>query len=98
MPKFGEFSSARLKPTWDTSKAGNDKTGFKRGAVGCDGLLDADGALFMKTFDPKADREFYGPTTNQGRRDGAMRVMTNAADPGTIRDGGKGAKGVDVDE
>jgi len=33
---------------------------------------------------PAADRRIYGPTTNQARVDGAMKVMTNAADPGTI--------------
>ena len=72
MPKFGEFNSARLKPTWeDTSRPARDATGWKRG-----GRSWNDGeSKFMRTANPKADREFYGPTTNQGRRDGAMRDL-----------------------
>jgi hypothetical protein len=97
MAKFGEFNSARLKPTWESkTKAGNDATGWKRGQRGFGGDWSDGERAFMKTANPKADREFFGPTTNQGRRDGAMRVMTNAADPGTMKnDGDKGYRGVD---
>jgi hypothetical protein len=80
MAKFGEFNSARLKPTWESeTKPANDKSGWKRGARGIDGAFDADGRDFMRTANPAADREIYGPTTNQGRRDGAQRVTFNAA-------------------
>jgi hypothetical protein len=98
MPKFGEFSSARLKPTWDdnTSAPAKDSTGWKRGAVGIDGAFDADGRDFCRTASRKADSFIYGPTTSQKRRDGAMKVLTDASDPGTIINGGdKGCRGVD---
>jgi hypothetical protein len=93
---FGERNYP-YKITWkDTSKPGRDAGGFKRGAIGCDGLLDADGGDFMRTASPEMDKYIFGPTTSQKRRDGAMRVMTNAADPGTItNDGDKGYRGVD---
>ena len=74
MAKWGEYNSAQLKPTWESkTKAGNDKTGWKRGGIGIDGLYDLDGRDYMKTADPAADREFFGPTTNQRRVDGAMK-------------------------
>jgi hypothetical protein len=75
----------KLKPTWTcTTKAGNDKTGWKRGARGIDGAFDLDGRDFMQTMDPKADARIYGSDTRGQRADGAQRVMSNAADPGTI--------------
>jgi hypothetical protein len=84
--KYGEYSCATLKPTWDVPKRKGDKNGYVRGAIGIDGLLDADGDQFMRTFDPAADKFNYGPTYHGGvRRDGSMAVLTNASkDPGLI--------------
>jgi hypothetical protein len=90
---FGEFNSARLKPTWESkTKAGDDKSGWQRG-----GREWTDGeAAFMKTFDREADDFMYGKSVRNRRPDGAQRVTFNAArDPGKIHDHGKGAVGVD---
>jgi hypothetical protein len=92
MPKFGEFSSARLKPTWeDTSKPAKDATGWKRGQVQkwTDGESE-----FMRTADPKADDFMYGRRGD--RPNGQQVVMTKSGDPGTFtNDSDKGYRGVD---
>lgn len=87
----------KLTPKWrDTSKPAKDENGYKRGFRGVDNENNADTKEFMRTFDPAADREHYGPTTNQKRVDGAMRVTGSAAnDPGKLHDDLKGYRGVD---
>jgi hypothetical protein len=88
----------KLTPKWnDASKPGNDRNGYVRGAIGCDGLLDADGDEFMRTFDKKPDKKMYGPTIRSPRIDGAQTVMTSARDPGNLHDDFKGYRGVDGD-
>jgi hypothetical protein len=72
---YGEFNCAQLKPTWDVPKPRGDKNGYVRGAVGVDGLLDADGDEFMKTFDPKADQSKITKTT--ARRPAAIAELIN---------------------
>ncbi|MFY9837672.1 MAG: hypothetical protein WAK55_14640 [Xanthobacteraceae bacterium] len=87
--KYGEFISAKLKPTWeDTSKAGDDKTGWKRG-----GRSWEDGeSKFMRSYDRAADAKAYGPS----RPNGPWRTASHLRDPGTItNDGDKGYKGID---
>jgi hypothetical protein len=75
----------KLKPTWDdTSKPGNDRNGYKRGFRGVDNESGPDTKVFMKTFDRKADDFMYGKSIRNVRPDGAQRVMTSSADPGTI--------------
>lgn len=88
MPKFGEFSSARLKPTWeDTSKPAKDATGWKRG-----GRSWNDGeSFFMKSANPKADHVMYGKYRGDKRPDGGTS-------PGDLTDRFKGSKGIDGDE
>jgi hypothetical protein len=92
MPKFGEFSSARLKPTWeDTSKPAKDATGWKRGQVQkwTDGESE-----FMRSADPAFDNIAYGRRGD--RPNGQQVVMTKSRDPGTItNDSDKGYRGVD---
>lgn len=85
MAKFGEFNSARLKPTWeDTSKPGNDKTGWKRG-----GRSWEDGeSKFMRSADPAFDKIAYGSGTEKRRADAIF----------DLTDRFKGAKGVDADD
>jgi len=89
----------KLTPKWDDSgKAGNDKTGWKRGAIGIDGAFDKDGELFMRTFDPEADDKMYGKNVRNRRPDGAQRVTCNASrDIGNLHDTFKGYSGVDGD-
>ena len=74
----------KVKPTWnDSSKPGNDKTGWKRGYRGID--RNEDCSEFFRTFDPKAHAKIYGPTVRAPRTDGAQTVMVNVGkDPGTI--------------
>jgi hypothetical protein len=79
----------KLKPQWESkTKAGNDKTGWKRGAVGIDGLYDADGRDFMKSADPAFDKVAYGSGTEKRRADAIF----------DLTDRFKGAKGIDAGE
>jgi hypothetical protein len=81
---FGERNYP-FKTTWkDTSKPGKDSTGFKRG-----GRSWNDGEeKFMKSANPKADAEFYGPYHGRKRPDGGTDI-------GDLTDRFKGAKGID---
>jgi hypothetical protein len=95
MPKFGEFSSARLKPTWeDTSKPAKDANGWKRGQRGFGGDWSDGEREFMRTANPAADDKAYGRRGD--RPNGQQVVMTKSRDPGTItNDDDKGYRGVD---
>jgi hypothetical protein len=89
MAKFGEFSCARLKPTWeDTSAASRDHDGDKlrtdRGARGFGRATDGE-AFFMKSADPAFDKIAYGSGPRKRRAD-AIEDLTDRF---------KGSKGVD---
>ena len=90
----------KMKPDWSwcNDKAGNDAAGDKRVSHGIDDRLERSGETkqFMRTFDPKKDREYYGPTTNQARVDGAQRVTSNSKSPGVIKNTDKGYRGTDA--
>jgi hypothetical protein len=87
----GKTAKCSTAPT----TTGRDKNGYVRGYRGVDNESGPATREFMRTFDPKADRFNYGPTTNQRRVDGAMRVLTNGKDPGVLHDDYKGYEGVD---
>jgi len=95
--KYGEFISAKLTPQWDSkTKAGKDAGGWKRGAVGIDGLWDKDSRDFIGDKNPAASDMMYGRRGD--RPNGQQRVQTKSRDPGYLVDHGKGAKGVDADD
>ena len=57
------------------------------------------GALFyalLNAVGPEAAAVACDTQHGNARPDGAQKVMTSQKDPGTIRDGGKGAAGADV--
>ena len=88
----------KLKPTWDyaNDKAGKDAGGWKRGAIGIDGLWDKDSRDFIGDKNPAASDMMYGRRGD--RPNGQQRVQTKSRDPGYLVDHGKGAKGVDSDD
>jgi hypothetical protein len=60
MPKFGEFISAKLKPTWKSrTKAAQDTEGYERGLKGSG--IGQDDSDWVGTWDAKADKAIYGP-------------------------------------
>jgi hypothetical protein len=85
----------KLPTQWTSkTKAGDDATGWKRGARGYDGLWDKDSRDFIGDKNPAASDLMYGRRGD--RPNGQQRVQTGSRDPGyIINDGDKGYRGVD---
>ena len=88
----------KLKPTWDyaNDKAGEDAGGWKRGAIGIDGLYDADGRDFIGDKNPAASDMMYGKRGD--RPNGQQVVQTKNRFPSDLADHFKGSKGIDAGE